>query len=120
MEYIFKDRQDLESVPTLREKLQACADMIAIYGETFGVPRDSITPDSVTIATGVSARALQCLFTKNGVTLYILAFTHMYGFGATFCCVSDMHDAAIRAMAYAANSGKRPRKKKSIKLGGAE
>lgn len=120
MEYVFKDREDLKDVQGLKDKIHACVDMIAIYGESLGHSRESITPDTVIISTGVNARALQCLFKKDGTTVYILVLTQMYGFGATFWCESDMHDAALRAVAYATDVATKLKGKKSIKFGGAE
>lgn len=122
MEYTFNDRKDLEDVQGLRDKLQACIDMIHIYVESFGYDRNDMLPDKVVISTAINERELYCMLLKNGKRLYCIELCQMYGFGNEFYCKSDIHLAAQALMAYindAKARASKTSKRQSIKLGGA-
>lgn len=127
MKYVFKDRDDLEEVQGLKDKLEACVDMINTYALKFGYQLEDLQPDKVAISTGVNARDLRCIIYKNDQMFYVLDVCQMYGFGGAFYCKADLHQAAELAMVHVKEAAELANKraqsskkvKQTIKLGGA-
>ena len=122
MKYVFNDREDLEDVQGLRDKIEACVDMINTYAVKFGYKLEDLLPDEVVISTAVNARDLSCVVHRNGKMFYSMTLCQMYGFGGVFYCKSDLHQAAELAMVHVKEMKElaaKNNKKQSIKLGGA-